>query len=70
MCGDRFKIVDCITIENHGRVNSRPCFVFGDERLEGNFSRRKGLKTTVIVENFRVVESKKSDLNHQLTLSI
>ncbi|SHO57603.1 ISAs1 family transposase [Vibrio quintilis] len=44
--------------QSHGRVEVRQAHVLSGEMLEGNFSRWKGLKSLVMVENFRYQQGK------------
>ena len=53
----------------HGRTESRRCYVFGSDKLEGNFSRWKGLKSIVMVENFRFIKGKEFELTYNYYIS-
>ncbi len=41
------------------------CYVFNSTKLEGNFSRWKDLKSTIMVENFRLEKGKAIDLEYR-----
>ena len=39
--------------QRYGRIEVRQAYVLSSEALDGNFSRWKGMKSIVMVENFR-----------------
>ncbi|MEZ9898787.1 ISAs1 family transposase, partial [Vibrio breoganii] len=62
----RANVADNISLEQgHGRIESRQCYVFDSTKLEGNFSRWKGLKSIVMVENFRFEKDKSVGLEYR-----
>ena len=66
----RANVADDLSIEQgHGRVESRLCYVFDSTRLEGNFSGWKGLKSIVMVENFRLEKGKSVELEYRYYIS-
>jgi predicted transposase YbfD/YdcC len=66
----RANVADNISLEQgHGRIESRQCYVFDSTKLEGNFSRWKGLKSIVMVENFRLEKDKSVDLEYRYYIS-
>ena len=66
----RANMPDNISLEDgHGRIESRQCYVFDSTELEGNFSRWKGLKSIIMVENFRLEKGKAIDLEYRYYIS-
>ncbi|HBC3931672.1 TPA: ISAs1 family transposase, partial [Vibrio parahaemolyticus] len=66
----RANVTNNISLEQgHGRIESRQCYVFDSTKLEGNFSRWKGLKSVVMVENFRLEKGKSVDLEYRYYIS-
>lgn len=66
----RANTADDISLEEgHGRMESRQCYVLDSTILEGNFSRWKGLKSIVMVENFRLEKGKEIDLEYRYYIS-
>ena len=66
----RANVADNISLEQgHGRIESRQCYVFDSTKLEGNFSRWRGLKSIVMVENFRLEQDKSVDLEYRYYIS-
>ncbi|WED23293.1 ISAs1 family transposase [Vibrio sp. JC009] len=66
----RANMPETISLENgHGRIESRQCYVFDSKDLGGNFSRWKGLKSIVMVENFRLEKGKAVDLEYRYYIS-
>lgn len=55
--------------KSHGRIESRQCYIFGSNKLEGDFSRWAKLKSIVMVENFRFEKGKKLDLEYRYYIS-
>lgn len=55
--------------KGHGRVEARRCYVLDKKELDGNFSRWKGLKTIVMVENFRCIKGKEISLDYRYYIS-
>lgn len=63
-------VADDFSIEQkHCRVESRQCYVFDSSKLEGDFSRWKGLKSIVMVENFRLEKGKSAELEYRYYIS-
>lgn len=59
-----------INIERgHGRVEIRQSHVLSSKALEGNFSRWKGLKSIIMVENFRYSKGKALELEYRYYIS-
>ncbi|EJB5284574.1 ISAs1 family transposase [Vibrio vulnificus] len=66
----RANVVDTISLEQgHGRIESRQCYVFASTKLDGDFSRWKGLKSIVMVENFRFEKGKSVELEYRYYIS-
>ena len=55
--------------QGHGRVEVRQAYVLSSEALDGNFSRWKGLKSIVMVENFRYPKGKSAELEYRYYIS-
>ena len=55
--------------KGHGRIESRQCYVVDSIELKGNFSRWKGLKSVVMVENFRFIKDKTVELEYRYYIS-
>ena len=67
---ERANMPDVIAFEEgHGRIESRQCYVFGSDKLEGNFTRWAGLKSIVMVEKFCFEKGKKLDLEYRYYIS-
>ena len=67
---ERANVANAITFEKgHGRIESRQCHVFGSDKLEGNFSRWKDLKSIIMVEKFHFIKGKKLDLEYRYYIS-
>ena len=66
----RATITQDINVERgHGRVESRQCYVFNSDVLEGDFSRWTGLQNIIMVENFRYKKEKSIDLEYRYYIS-
>lgn len=66
----RSDIEEIANIEKgHGRIEARRCYVLDKKELDGNFSRWKGLKTIVMVENFRCIKGKGISLDYRYYIS-
>lgn len=57
------------TEQGHGRIEVRQSYVLSSETLEGNFSRWKGLKSVIMVENFRYHKGKVAELEYRYYIS-
>ncbi len=55
--------------KHHGRVEYRKSYVLDADKLEGNFSRWKGLKTIVMIESCRYVKRKSFSLEYRYYIS-
>lgn len=55
--------------QGHGRIEVRQAYVLNSEALDGNFSRWKGLKSIVMVENFRYPKGKTAELEYRYYIS-
>ncbi|PSW23121.1 ISAs1 family transposase [Photobacterium phosphoreum] len=67
---ERASVANNITFEKgHGRIESRQCHVCGSDKLEGNFSRWKDLKSIIMVEKFHFIKGKKLDLEYRYYIS-
>jgi predicted transposase YbfD/YdcC len=55
--------------QGHGRVEVRQSHVLSSDVLDGNFSRWKGLKSIIMVENFRYEKSKTPTLEYRYYIS-
>lgn len=63
-------MADELSIEQgHGRLETRQSYVFDSTKLEGNFFRWKGLKSIVMVENFRLEKGKPVELEYRYYIS-
>lgn len=63
-------MADALSLEQeHGRIESRQCYVFDSTKLDGAFSRWKGLKSIVMVENFRLEKGKSVELEYRYYIS-
>ncbi len=66
----RANVADDLSLElGHRRIESRQCYVCDSSKLVGNFSRWKGLKSIVMVENFRLEKGKTVDLEYRYYIS-
>ncbi|EGQ9171312.1 ISAs1 family transposase, partial [Vibrio cholerae] len=66
----RANVTNDLSVEQgHGRIESRQCYVFDSTKLEGDFSRWKGLKSIVMVENFRLEKGKSVSLEYRYYIS-
>ncbi len=66
----RANVTNDLSVEQgHGRIESRQCYVFDSAKLEGDFSRWKGLKSIVMVENFRLEKGKSVSLEYRYYIS-
>ncbi len=55
--------------QGHGRVESRKNYVLSSDVLDGNFSRWKGLKSIIMIENFRYQKGKAPELEYRYYIS-
>lgn len=66
----RSNVANDLSLEQgHGRIESRQCYVFDSAKLSGDFSRWKGLKSIVMVENFRFEKNKSMALEYRYYIS-
>lgn len=55
--------------QEHGRIESRQCYVFDSAKLESDFSLWKGLKSIVLVESFSLEKGKSISLECRYYIS-
>ncbi|MGR2884652.1 ISAs1 family transposase [Vibrio vulnificus] len=66
----RANVAETVNLEQgHGRIESRQCYVLASTNLDGDFSRWKGLKSIVMVENFRFEKGKSVELEYRYYIS-
>jgi len=59
----------CQTEKHHGRLESRTCHVLCAKKLDGDFSAWDGLKSIVMVENFRAQKGKAAEIERRYNIS-
>jgi predicted transposase YbfD/YdcC len=59
----------CQTEQHHGRIESRTCHVLCAKQLDGDFSAWDGLKSLVMVENYRAQKGKAPEVERRYYIS-
>lgn len=55
--------------KSHGRIESRKCYVIDSNKLDGEFSKWKGLEKVVMVESFRYEKNRSIELEYRYYIS-